>query len=62
MDAVNYDKIADKLMQFRGKLPDSNALSSLAARSYVDAMKAEIDSLLQSIDRLSILDDRGNIR
>ena len=62
MDPVQYDKIADKLMQFRGKLPDANSLSSLTARSYVDAMKSEIDLLLESIDRLAAFDQDGWIR
>jgi hypothetical protein len=62
MDPIQYDKIADKLMQFRGKLPDANALSSLTARSYIDAMKSEIDLLLESIDRLAAFDEDGWIR
>lgn len=62
MDAVHYEKIADALMQFRGKLPKDGTLSDKKAEFTVDHMKIQIDSLLSTIDIFADLDDKGWIR
>jgi hypothetical protein len=62
MDAVQYEKIADKLMQFRGQLPkDSHVRTELGQRA-VDHMKNQIEELLNAIDWMARLDDEGLIR
>ena len=62
MDPAHFEKIADQLMQFRGKLPDSIILVDMKARWTIDEMKNRIDSLLQDIDRLAEIDEKGWIR
>lgn len=62
MDPAHFEKIADQLMQFRGKLPDSITLVDMKARWTIDEMKNRIDSLLQDIDRLAEIDEKGWIR
>ena len=62
MDAIHYEKIADKLMQFRGKLPDDAVLQDRTAFCAVYEMKKQIDNLLWQIDHHAKLDDKGLIR
>jgi len=62
MDAIHYDKIADKLIQFNSKLPQSVDLESLQARCQVENMKYMIESMLRKIDELANADERGWIR
>jgi len=62
MDAIHYDKIADKLMQFRGKLPRSGQLSDKKAEFTVDQLKIYIDGLLENIDAYAELDAKGWIK
>ena len=62
MDPVQYDKIADKLMQFRGKLPDVITLQNKEARMMVEFLKNSLDSVLSDIDAYAALDDQGWIR
>jgi archaellum component FlaC len=62
MDATHYDKIADKLIQFNSKLPQSVDLESLQARCQVENMKYMIESMLRKIDELANADERGWIR
>ena len=62
MDATHYEKIADKLMQFRGKLAKNDNLGHHMARMTTDDMKNQIDTLLMFIDEYAKLDDAGWIR
>jgi len=62
MDPTHYDKIADKLMQFRGKLPRPGQLSDKKAEFTVDQLKIYIDGLLENIDAYAELDAKGWIR
>lgn len=62
MDATDYEKIADKLMVFRGKLPQNNTLSHHMARMTTDDMKNKIDLLLMFIDEYAKLDCAGWIK
>lgn len=62
MDPAHYEKIADQLMQFRGKLPDTTTLVDVKARWTIDEMKNRIDSLLQYIDAMADVDEKGWIR
>lgn len=59
MEPTDYDKIADKLMQFRGKLPDVGQLRHHMARMTTINMKNEIDALLAYIDEYAKLDSAG---
>jgi len=62
MDTQDYDKIVDKLMQFRGKLPDVGQLRHHMARMTTDDMKNKIDRLLMYIDEYAKLDSAGWIK
>ena len=62
MDAIHYDKIADKLIQFHSKLPDINDLELYSAKSDVEGMKFMIASMLKLIDDLANRDEKGWIR
>ena len=62
MDPVNYEKIADKLMQFRGKLPKDTHLTTEIGQRAIDTMMSDINTILNTIDWLAKLDDAGLIR
>lgn len=62
MESTDYDKIADKLMQFRGKLPDVGQLEHHMARMVTINMKNEVDALLAYIDEYAKLDAAGWIK
>jgi len=62
MDPVHYEKIADKLMQFRGKLPKFKHLGDDNAIKEVKAMHLSIDMLLLEIDEYAKMDAMGWIK
>lgn len=62
MDAIHYDKIADKLIQFNSKLPQSVDLELYDAKSTVENMKIVIEKMLKLIDDMANRDQRGWIR
>ena len=62
MDAIHYDKIADKLIQFHSKLPEYVDLEDLYARIQIENMKMMISNMLTEIDNLAIRDEKGFIR
>ena len=62
MDAHHYDKIADKLMQFRSKLPQHSHLDNETAQKYVRELKEQIAQMLFDIEQLADWDDKGWIR
>ena len=62
MDPIHYDKIADKLMQFRGKLPDPSTLTDKKAEFTVDQLIIYIDGLLANVDTFAQLDAKGWIK
>lgn len=62
MDPTHYEKIADKLMQFRGKLPKETHLELKAAKYATENLKERIDALLIAIDLFAGTDEFGGIR
>tara|TARA_Y100000004_G_C8929186_1_gene419121 strand:- start:1435 stop:1623 length:189 start_codon:yes stop_codon:yes gene_type:complete len=62
MDAYHYDKIADKLIQFHSKLPNSDDLEFKLASMEVTEMKILIEQLLKRIDNMARKDENGWIR
>lgn len=62
MDPVHYEKIADKLMQFRGKIPKDDMIHTESAENYCQMMRKKIDDLLLYIDAMAKFDDAGHIR
>jgi hypothetical protein len=62
MDAIHYDKIADKLTQFHSKLPHEVDLQHGHSVFLVQQMKRHIEELLYKIERMANLDDNGWLR
>lgn len=62
MDAAHYERIADCLMQFRGKLPKFKHLGDDNAIKEVKAMHLAIDMLLLEIDEYAKIDSMGWIK
>ena len=61
MNSTDYDKIADKLMQFRNRLP-RDELSSRKARVITAELRTKIMQLLEMIDIYAGFDEDGWIR
>ena len=62
MDAQEYDKIVDKLMQFRGKIPDDTQLYNTNAIRHAKKLRVRIDNLLDAIDWFAEKDAKGWIK
>lgn len=62
MDAIHYCKIADKLVNFHSKLPDTDDLELYDAKSTVEGMKIMIEKMLKLIDDMANRDEKGWIR
>jgi hypothetical protein len=62
MDPVQYERIADKLMQFRGKLPKDTHVTTEIGQRAIDHMNQKIEEFLNAIDWMARLDDAGLIR
>ena len=62
MDASHHEKIADKLLQYRGKIPKTGQLSDKKAQWTVDLMRGKIDDLLFDIELFAQAIEKGLIR
>ena len=62
MDSIEYDKIVDKLLQFRGKIPQYGAVNDRVAKSAVYELNKAIDDLLWQIDNYAKCDALGWIK
>ena len=62
MDAQDYDKIVDKLMQFRGKIPDNTQLTNFYAIEAAKKLRYKVDELLSAIDWYAYVDASGWIK
>ena len=59
MDAKDYDRLADVLMQFKGKLPLFYLETDTLEQKYVNNTHQSINELLILIDTLAKMDDKG---
>ena len=62
MDPTHHEKIVDKLMQYRGKIPKANTLIDPSAQMLCDEMRWKIDALISFIDKLAFDFEKGLIR
>tara|TARA_R100001440_G_scaffold74607_1_gene100287 strand:+ start:40 stop:228 length:189 start_codon:yes stop_codon:yes gene_type:complete len=62
MDAQEYDKIVDKLLQFRGKIPVSGICRLHHAKVASKNLRVSIDNLLEDIEKYAELDILGWIK
>ena len=61
MDPTHHEKIADKLMQYRGKIPKTVNPSNRIAVGLTFDLKEHIDLLLWSIEKYAQASDKGLI-
>ena len=50
MDPTHHEKIVDKLMQYRGKIPKDGHLSTIEAKYYCAQHREHIDFLISQIE------------
>jgi len=62
MDPKNYDRIVDKLLMFRKRLPLESQVSDRLAKDSIYELKKQIDNLLWQIEKHSDNDSKGWIR
>lgn len=62
MNPTNYDKIVDKLLQFRGKIPKYAEVNDRVAKCAVWELTKAIDDLLWQIDNYAKADELGWIK
>ena len=62
MDPTHHEKIVDKLMQYRGKIPKYGQLADKQAEHNAQIIRSGIDSLILDIEFFAKLYDRGLIR
>jgi len=53
MDATHHEKIVDKLMQYRGKIPKDGHLSTVESKYYCAQMREHIDFLIEQVTWLA---------
>jgi len=62
MDNIHYDKIADKLIQFRMKIPMQAELMTRIGKNAAWELRSKIDDLLWQIDNYAECDNKGLIK
>jgi len=62
MDATHHEKIADKLMQYRGKISKHGQLVTEYGKEKATEMREIIDLMLDLIDSFANMDEKGLIR
>jgi hypothetical protein len=61
MDPSHHEKIVDKLMQYRGKIPKTVNPKNLISRVCTSELKNAIDELIWRIDEYAKKQDKGLI-
>ena len=62
MDAKEYAKIADKIMQIKGKLPQSWHQNDALVQRQVDLLHERLSEALVFLDTLAKMDDMGWVK
>lgn len=62
MDPTHHEKIVDKLMQYRGKIPKRGQLADQIAMFHSEDLRNQIDELIQLIDWYAERDNKGLIQ
>ena len=57
MDPIHHDKIVDKLLQYRGKVPRNGQLADPVAQFRADQFRMQIDKLIIEIENFAELID-----
>jgi len=61
MDPIHHEKIVDKLMQYRGKIPKTGHLSSKTAQIRAEMFRMKIDMLIMDIENFADRLEKGLI-
>ncbi len=62
MDPLHHERIVDKLMQYRGKIPKGGQLTDKGAEHYAESLRKHIDFLIGEIEWFADTDQKGLIR
>ncbi len=62
MDAAHHEKIVDKLMQYRGKIPKDGQLGTEYSKIQCAIMRNHIDNIILIIDGFALNNEKGLIR
>jgi hypothetical protein len=62
MDAKEYAKIADKIMQIKGRLPQSWHQTDALVEKQVDLIHERLSEALVFLDTLAKMDDMGWVK
>tara|TARA_R110002110_G_scaffold142488_1_gene330749 strand:- start:870 stop:1058 length:189 start_codon:yes stop_codon:yes gene_type:complete len=62
MDATHHEKIVDKLMQYRGKIPKDGQLSDQKAKWTAELFRTKIDNLILDIECFAECFEAGLIK
>jgi hypothetical protein len=62
MDPIHHEKIADKLMQYRGKIPQLNTINSRTGICAVYELRKKIDELIWQIEKFAESEELELIR
>ena len=62
MDPTHFDKIADKLMQYKGKLPDIVRQDDELVVEFILKQQGLINDLLSTIDTFAKFNDMGWVK
>jgi len=62
MDPTHHEKIVDKLMQYRGKIPKTGQLADKKAQWTCEDLRNHIDYLIDSIDAFAKVCEQGLIQ
>lgn len=62
MDPTHHEKIVDKLMQYRGKIPKDGTLVDIKSKIMMSMMRDQVDDMIELIDLLAKQFEMGLIR
>jgi len=62
MDPTHHEKIVDKLMQYRGKIPKTGHLGDMKSQLMMSMMREQIDDMIELIELLARQFEMGLIR
>ena len=62
MDPTHHEKIVDKLMQYRGKIPKDGHLVDVKAKELMTIIRNDIDDMIHLIETVAVHFRKGLIR
>ena len=62
MDATEYSKIADRIMQWKGRLPKELHQNDNLCKQYIAQIQTKLSETLVLLDTLAKMDDMGWVK